>query len=157
MACGDWRSNRRRAAWGPATASPEQRRNPNVAGGATAPASCAGTLASPTAMQRPARPPPLFRSWVSCLAATARPASHITRTLGYVLAVKLRHATITELAVLQSREGAARPAGTRGVDGGEALLLGRAASRLATATQRRVCASPDQPGRMVFELPSGLE
>ena len=63
-------------AWGPATASPEQRRNTNVAGGATAPASCAGTLASPTAMQRPARPPPLFRSWVSCLAATARPASH---------------------------------------------------------------------------------
>ena len=32
---------------GPATASPEQRRNPSVAGGATAPASCAGPLASP--------------------------------------------------------------------------------------------------------------
>ena len=42
-----------------------------------------------------------------------------------------------ELAVLQSREDATRPAGTRGVDGGDALLFGRAASRLATGTASR--------------------
>ena len=145
-------------AWGPATASPEQRRNRNVAGGATAPASCAGTLASP-ASNAAAGEAASSVSFVGFLPRRNSPSgqSHRTRTLGYVLAVKLRHATITELAVLQSREGAARPAGTRGVDGGEALLLGRAASHLATATQRRVCASPDQPGRTVFELPSGLE
>src|SRR6185312_2890460 len=42
-----------------------------------------------------------------------------------------------ELAVLQSRDDATRPAGTRGVGGG-ALRVGRAASRLATATGRAV-------------------
>ena len=44
-----------------------------------------------------------------------------------------------------------RPARTRGVDGGDAVLFGRLASRLATGTARHSAASaprgvPDQPG-----------
>jgi len=78
------------------------------------------------------------------------------------LAVKLRHA-ITELAVLQSREDATRPAGTRGVDGGGALLFSSDARLLASPRPRRhsttsACAGvPDRPERTVFRLPSRLE
>ena len=149
---GLWRSNRQWArARGPATASPEQRRNPSVAGGATAPASCAGPLASPSSDAVAGEDassvsfvglPPRRKSPSPPVAERARaPAMCSPSSSGMP--------SRNELAVLQSRDDAMRPAGTRGVGGG-ALRVGRAASRLATATGRTAATKKpagDPPGQ----------